>query len=202
MKLPCFGKKHVMLLFLMAALLIFSVSGTALASAEGGHGEGAETKGWVDTDWYRVMNFAVLAVALFFVLRKPVSQALNGRIKGIQEELDDLEEKKKQAQKTLAEYDEKIAALDKEAEKIIARYIKQGEEARRKILDESKKEAVKLEEQAKRKIEHEFNAAKLELQEEILEKALARAEGLVMEKINSEDQDRLVDEYLDKVVAQ
>jgi len=40
------------------------------------------------TDTFRVMNFTVLAVALFFVLRKPLSQALNGRIKGIKDELE------------------------------------------------------------------------------------------------------------------
>ena len=56
--------------------------------------------------------------------------------------------------------------------------------------------------QAKRNIEHEFKAAKAKLQEEILEKALAKAEALVKDKITSDDQDRLVDDYLDKVVAQ
>ena len=35
----------------------------------------------------------------------------------------------------------------------------------------------------------------------ILEKALTKAEELLKDKITSEDQNRLVDEYLDKVVA-
>ena len=63
------------------------------------------------------------------------------------------------------------------------------------------KSFYKLEESAKRNIEQEFKAAKLKLQQEIAEKALEQAETLVKELINSEDQDRLVDEYLDKVVA-
>jgi len=208
MKFSGFTKKRVVFSVIMAIMILFFYAGVALGSSDssgssgGEHGEEHGTKGWVATDTYRVMNFAVLAVALFFILRKPVSQALNGRIKDIQNQLSDLEEKKNEAEKKLAEYDKKIASLDKEAEKIIAEYIKQGEEAHKKILEESKKEAVKLEEQAKRKIDHEFNAAKQELQTEILEKALAKAEGLVKEKITSEDQDRLVDEYLDKVVVQ
>ena len=183
----------------MAGMVLFCCAAPALSASGGGdHG----TKGWVDTDTYRVMNFVVLAVALFFVLRKPVSQALNGRIKDIQDQLSDLEQKKKEAESKLAEYDKKIATLDQEAEKIIAEYVKQGQEAHKKILEQSKKEAEKLEYQAKRKIEHEFTAAKNQLQAELLEKALAKAEGLVKERITTEDQDRLVDEYLDKVVVQ
>jgi len=61
--------------------------------------------------------------------------------------------------------------------------------------------AAKLEEQAKRTIENEFKNAKVKLQEEIIEKALVRAEKLVKEKITSEDQNRWVDEYLAEVVA-
>jgi len=34
-----------------------------------------------------------------------------------------------------------------------------------------------------------------------VEKALAKAEVIIKEKINSEDQEKLVDEYLEKVVA-
>ncbi|MCK4467949.1 MAG: hypothetical protein KAU60_06310, partial [Desulfobacterales bacterium] len=62
-------------------------------------------------------------------------------------------------------------------------------------------EAVKLEEQAKRNIEHEFKQAKSKLQEEISEKALLKAEEIIKSTITTEDQDRLVDEYLEKVVA-
>jgi F-type H+-transporting ATPase subunit b len=138
---------------------------------------------------------------LFFLLRKPVSQALNGRINGIKTELEELEAKKNEAEKKLAQYNEQIATLGREAEKIIAEYKRQGEAARDRILEESKKAAVKLEEQARRTIENEFKNAKLRLQEDILEKALTKAEELVKDRITSEDQNRLVDEYLDKVVA-
>ena len=65
--------------------------GEAAAShGEGSHGSAA-VKGWADTDTYRVFNFAVLAIALFMVLRKPASNALNGRIERIKEQLSDLE---------------------------------------------------------------------------------------------------------------
>jgi F-type H+-transporting ATPase subunit b len=61
--------------------------------------------------------------------------------------------------------------------------------------------ADKLEEQAKRNIEHEFQQAKTKLQAEILGKALVEAEAILKAKITDDDQNRLVDEYLEKVVA-
>ncbi len=197
-KEPCFNRKRtlvVVLVILVVAAFQFSTIDVAFSS------EHAEPKGWVATDTYKVMNFTVLFVALFFLLRKPVAQALNARIKGIKDQIDELEAKKKDAEKKLAEYNEKLSLLDKEAEKIVAQYIKQGNEAKVRILKEAEAEAVKLEEQAKRNIEHEFKEAKSKLQEEISEKALIKAEEIIRGTITTEDQDRLVDEYLGKVVA-
>jgi len=147
------------------------------------------------------MNFAVLAIVLFFLLKKPVSQALNSRIDGIKEQLKNLEMKKNAAEKELAEYNEKLSHLDQEAEKIVAEYVRQGDEARARILKEAESAAEKLEIQAMRTIEHEFEQAKLQLHEEIMEKALVKAENILKAQITGNDQDRLVDEYLEKVVA-
>jgi len=185
--------------FVFAVLLFFCIGGIAFAAGGGGHD--APAKGWVDTDTYRVMNFAVLAIALFFILKKPVSQALNSRIDGIKEQLKDLEAKKDAAEKELAEYNEKLSHLDQEAERIVAEYVRQGDEARARILKEAESAAEKLEKQAMRTIEHEFEQAKLQLHEEIMEKALAKAENILKAQITGDDQDRLVDEYLEKVVA-
>ncbi|MFO7560752.1 MAG: ATP synthase F0 subunit B [Desulfobacterales bacterium] len=200
MKGSVFSRRNAFVVIQIVLLVLVCFAGTALAASGGGE-HGAEAKGWVATDTYRVINFAVLFIVLFFILKKPVSQALNGRIEGIKTELEGLEAKKKEAEKKLSEYNEQIASLDREAEKIIAEYIKQGEAARERILEESKKAAEKLEDQARRNIENEFKSAKLKLQKDILEKALTKAETLLKDKITSEDQNRLVDEYLDKVVA-
>lgn len=177
--------------------LLFLFSGIATAAGGGG----GESKGWVAEDTYKVMNFAVLAIGLFILLRKPVAQALNDRIKGIKEQLSELEEKKEAAEKKLAEYNEKFLKLDQEAEQIVAEYVKQGNEAKARILKEAESAALKLEEQAKKNIANEFKKAKSKLHEEILEQALVKAEDIIQKKITSKDQDKLVDEYLEKVVA-
>ncbi len=205
-------KRLLTALCIMAVLLLCSAGGV-MASGGGGHDEApaahgeaaAESHGggshWQATDTYKVMNFAVLATVLFFLLKKPVAQALNARIDGIKEQLGELEAQKKAAEDELAKYNEKLATLEGEAETIVAEYIRQGEEAKTRILAEAEKTAEKLEEQAKKNIEHEFKKAKADIQAEIIDKALLQAEEIIKSKISEDDQNSLVDEYLDKVVA-
>jgi F-type H+-transporting ATPase subunit b len=202
MKISGFGRLHrfkknsAVILLILLFLFGFSLP-TALSAS----GEDAGAKGWVATDWFRVMNFTVLVVALVFVLRKPLSQALGARITGIKNQLEDLEARKADAEKQLAEYSEKLSLLEKESEKIVEDYIKQGNEAKARILKEAESAAEKLQTQARRNIEHEFKQAKLKLQEEIFETSLVKAEEILKGKISGEDQDRLVNEYLRKVEA-
>ncbi len=189
-------KRNSSIIFIIAAFLFFFV-GVALGASGGESGP----KGWVATDTYRVMNFSVLAIGLFFILRKPVAQFFSSRIKGIEDQLSELEKKKKDAEKTLAEYTEKLTQLDKEGKKIVDDYIRQGNEAKERILKEAESAADKLKEQALRNIDYEINQAKLMLQAEVLEKAIVKAEEIIKNELTTEDHDRLVDEYLEKVVA-
>ena len=52
-------------MMVILAVFLFCFVGTVAASSEENGG-----KGWVATDTYKVMNFAVLAIGLFFILRK------------------------------------------------------------------------------------------------------------------------------------
>jgi F-type H+-transporting ATPase subunit b len=204
MGIPGFGRcrnhqrARVIFLGVLLVLLLLSMGVGNALGASGGEGG---SKGWVATDTWRVTNFVVLLVALFFILRKPISQALSSRIKNIREQLESLEVQKAEAEKQLAQYNEKLSQLESEAEKIVEGYIKQGHEAKVKILKEAEATAEKLQVQARRNIEHEFGKARQELQREVVEKSLVKAEETLKKAITDQDQDKLVDEYLDKVVA-
>ncbi len=199
MKLPFVSRNRFARLAIVTTAVLLFTAGPAFCSS-GGEGGGG-TKGWINTDTYRVMNFAVLAIGLIILLRKPASNALNDRIKGIKEQLNDLETKKLEAEKNLAQYNERLSLLDKESEKIVAECIKQGNEAKKRILDAAGDAALKLEEQARKNIEHEFKHARSKLKEEVVEKALVMAEEIIKRNVTGKDQEKLVSEYLEKVVA-
>ena len=204
MGIPGFGRwpghqrARVIVVGVLFVLLLLSMGVGSALGASGGEGP---AKGWVATDTWRVMNFVVLLAVLIFVLRKPISQALSSRIKDIRQQLESLEAQKAEAEKQLAQYNEKLSQLESEAEKIVEGYIKQGNEAKAKILKEAEATAEKLQVQARRNIEHEFGKARQELQREVVEKSLVKAEETLKKAITAQDQDKLVDEYLDKVVA-
>jgi F-type H+-transporting ATPase subunit b len=185
----------VSLLVILSVLLAF---GAVWASSEGGHGDSA---GKVKDLIWRTMNFVVLAGALIFLLKKPLAKGLESRRQGVRDQLDDLEKQKADAEKQLSEYKAKLARLDKEIEKIVAEYVKDGEAAKAKIIEEANVAAEKLLAQAKKNIEHEFEKARQELKAEMAEQAVTMAEALIKKKIKDEDQERIVDEYLTKVVV-
>jgi F-type H+-transporting ATPase subunit b len=204
MKIRFDCRKGALALTCIVALILLMMPIAALASGGGG-GEGAEGGGggshWAATDTYKVMNFAVLAIALVFLLKKPVSQALSGRIAGIREQLEELEAKKKATEAELASYSQKLASLEAEARQIVDEYVAQGEAAKARILKEAEATAEKMEAQAKKNIAHEFLQAKEQLKREIVDEAMAKAEAMITGAISADDQSKLVDEYLQKVVA-
>ncbi|MDD9305142.1 MAG: ATP synthase F0 subunit B [Desulfobacter sp.] len=190
-------KKHLKVSGTVMALVAGS---TAVALASGG-GHGEVHNSWLTVDTWKVLNFGLLAVGVFFIAKKPVAQFFSTRAKDIEEELSDLEQKKADAEKKLAEYEVRFRNLEQESKQIVEDYIKQGEEAKERIIAEAGTQAGKLEDMAKRNIEQEFKSAKAELQQRIVEQAMEQAEAVIKESISAEDQDRLVGEYLKKVEA-
>ena len=181
----------------VVAGLLAVMAGAAWAASGGDAAHG----GLTSTDWYRIMNFVVLAGALVFLLRKPIPRALNSRVQGIQDQLKDLEARKADAEKRIVECNQKLGALEKEAERIVSEYIRQGQDAKARILKEAESAAEKIQAQARRNIEHEFEQTKALLQREILEQSVAKAETLLQQNITDQDQVQLVEDYLQKVVA-
>ncbi len=182
----------------VSGIVLALVAGSSSAWAAAG---GEVHNSWLEIDTWKVLNFGILAIAGFLIAKKPVAQFFSSRAKDIEDELTELEQKKAQAQKKLAEYEARFRNLDQESKQILEDYIKQGEEAKKRIIAEAGAQADKLEDMAKRTIAQEFKTAKAVLQQEIVGRAMEQAEAVIKESISSDDQDRLVDEYLKKVEA-
>ncbi|NWH04508.1 F0F1 ATP synthase subunit B [Desulfobacter latus] len=191
-------KKHLKVSATVVAIVGVT---TVVWASGGGHGEAAHHNAWHDIDTWKVLNFVLLVLGCFFIARKPVAQFFSSRTKGIEEELTGLEQKKADAERKLAEYEARFRNLEQESEMIVEDYIKQGEEAKQRILEAAEAQAEKLEDMAKRNIEQEFKAAKTALKQEVVDRAMEQAQALIKKSITTQDQNRLVDEYLKKVEA-
>ncbi|MDM8535724.1 F0F1 ATP synthase subunit B [Desulfobacterales bacterium HSG17] len=192
------GIKKLFRIFIPVAGIILAIGSIACASSGG---DGGVHNNWLITDTWKTLNFGILIIIGFFLLKKPVVEFFSSRKKNIEDEIKELEQKKTDAQKELAQYQAKFKNLDQESKQIVENYIKQGEEAKTRIIAEAQVQAEKLEDMAKHTIEQEFKSAKAKLQLEIASQAMAKAEEVVRVSISSDDQDKLVDQYLKKVVA-
>jgi len=194
-----------------SSLLISVLSGLAmlgfatLCFASGGEGgaaahhpdSGAQMK---DFAW-RVLDFSLLAAILWWALKKAnVKGALADRTAGIEKALSEAVTARQAAEAKMAEFADKLAKANKEIEEIQVAIQRDGEAEKVRIIAEANASAVKIREQAAAAAGLEVLKARTELREEAGRLAVQLAEQTLKEKIEKSDQDRLVGEYLAKVV--
>lgn len=182
---------------LLALGLVICGGSLAWASGEGG---GHEVHlNWMDFG-LRLLNFSILLAVLVKLLKKPLSNFFSTRRQDIQSTLADLEIKRLEAEKALVAYREKMATLDAETQKIVTELVAEGEIERQKIIDAAHRQAEYIKEQAQIAIQQEIKSARKSLQEEIGELSVAAAEEVLRNNIRPEDQDRLIRDFMTKVV--
>lgn len=201
-------KKHAGLvksaLITAAAIAALAACASFGFASEGGEAAGAHhvdtAKQMKDFVW-RVVDFAVLFGILFWALRKAdLKGALANRQATIEKALKEAEEARAAAELKAREYSEKLAKANQEVDEISAAIRKEGELEKQRIIAEAKATADKIKEQARQTAEQEVLKAKAELREEAARLAVQLAAQSLKENLKQDDQDRLVKEYLSKVV--
>lgn len=148
---------------------------------------------------WRALNFAVLVIILVKFGAKPIANMLSSRQKAIKEQFEDLEARRAEADTSYRVYEEKLAQIDQEIKKIVETAIAQGEVEKERIIADAERAAADMKRQAEMAIQHEVSAAKLMLREEVANQAVLMAEELIKKSLQSADQVKLVEEYLEKV---
>ena len=181
-------------------ILIAVVLSASLAHASGGEAGGIPKEKWLDLLW-RTLNFAGLVAILVFALKKPIANGLNSRRQAIVETFDDLEAQKAEAERIYKGYEDKLAGIDSEVESIISNAIKQGEVEKERIIEDANRAAGDIQRQAEMAIQHEISEARLRLRSEIAAQAVKMAEDLLKQNLKDADQNKMVEDYLEKVGA-
>lgn len=182
-------------------LVVFVSFGFAAGGEGGAHGGGhGGAAQWKDFMW-RCIDFAALVLILVWAVKKAdMKKALADRQAGIDKALREADELKAAAEKKFAEYSAKLAQANKEAEDLQKIIREDGLAEKARIVAEAKIAAEKIKEQAKVMADQEIVRAKSELREEASRLAVQLAEQTLKSAMRPDDQDRLVGEYLTKVV--
>lgn len=193
---PAVVKAVATLLFLGFAVVVSASEGGGGAHG-GGHAGAAQMKDFM----WRCIDFAALVLILVWAIKKAdMKKSLADRRSGIEKALKEAEEAKAAAERKFAEYNTKLAQANKDIEELQANIRREGVAEKERIIAEAKAGAAKISEQARAAADQEVLKARAELRREAAHLAVQLAEGTLKEKIEKNDQDRLVGEYLTKVV--
>jgi F-type H+-transporting ATPase subunit b len=185
-----------------AVILVLVVLASVGFASEGGEGAHHVDTGKQLKDFgWRVLDFGALFALVVWALKKAnVKGTLAARQATIDKALREAADAKEAAEKKFAEYSDKLAAANREIDEIYAAIRAEGEAEKARIIAEARVTAEKIKEQAAQAANQEVFRARTELRAEAVRLAVELAEQSIKEKIVQDDQDRLVGEYLTKVV--
>ena len=99
---------------------------------------------------YRTINFVIIVGILYYFLNKKFIAFFSKRTNTIKAELQELDDKRQEAEKNLNSIETSIANLEAEKTKIIEEARLQGERIKNKILLEANQTAARIQEQTKK----------------------------------------------------
>jgi F-type H+-transporting ATPase subunit b len=182
------------------AIIGFTVAGFASEGGEGAHHVDT-AKQMKDFVW-RCIDFGALFALMFWAIKKAdVKGSLAARRAGIEKMLQEAVEAKEQAEKKFSEYSAKLDKANKEIEEMSLAMRQEGELEKVRIIAEAKASADKIREQAELAAAQEVLKARTELRAEAARLAVELAEKKIKENIVKNDQDKLVADYITKVVT-
>ena len=179
---------------LTAALTVIFSPALGLAAATEFHN--------VWDSWFefsRVLNFLIVLFGLYFILRKPVRKAMDGRREGIVKAMEEAKEARAEAGRLREEYEKRTADLDEELAKMRVQAEADREALKARLLKEGAESAERILEHARFTIEQETKKAEQLIRARAAELALDLAEKALERELGPEDQRRFIKDYIAKV---
>ncbi|SMB88209.1 F-type H+-transporting ATPase subunit b [Desulfonispora thiosulfatigenes DSM 11270] len=144
-------------------------------------------------------NFLLMVVILNKFLYKPIVKVLDERKESIQGNLDEAEKTKTDAEGIKKEYQEQLKSARKEAQDIITKATKLGDESKEDLLRQAKIEADKISQRAKEDIEREKGKAISEVRDEVANLSISVAEKILGQKLEKKNHEKMIHDFVKEV---
>lgn len=146
-----------------------------------------------------MLNTAILFVAVYFLLYKPVRKFMKAREDKIEAQLEAGREAEQGRDALIAEGKKSLEEAQQKAISDSAAYAQQAQQRGQVIIDEAKAEAQRIIDAAHEEAEHIVSTTRTAMMEEAAKLAVEMAKTVISGKLTDADQKRLVDEFLEKV---
>ena len=148
---------------------------------------------------WTLISFFLLLVLLKKLAYPQILKAMKTREETIARQLAEAEKTKAAAEQLLADYRRQLADARAEAQKLINEGRGLGESMRKEIIQKAQEESNLIVKRAQEEIELQKQKALLELREKVADLSIMAASKVITKSLNSEDNRRLVEEYVSKV---
>ena len=188
------------LLAAAAAPLLFA--GLALAAEEAAKegGEAHHGNPWLDL-LYKAINVGILIAIIWWAARKPVAAAMKNAATATRDGFLSSRKAAQDLEAQMAEQKRKITALAQELSRMVADAKADVEREKQRAQADAQALAGRLAQQSEQQIEQEVAKARNHLRQELADQTIKLAEALVKQKVNPEEQKRLVANYLKQLEA-
>lgn len=146
----------------------------------------------------QLLNAIILAIALSYILYKPVKKFMQKRTDKIQNKIDEADAAMAKANELIAQYKEKLKRADKESDEILEAARLKALDESKIILEEARREAYEIKKRSMDSVLEDKERLKEETRLHIIELSSLIAQKYITQNINDETQDKL----LEKAIAQ
>ena len=178
----------------LAALAALLVSVPAWAAEEGG-----ETFLGLPTAFWKVANFVGFFGLLFFLLARPLSKFFHARRGQIAAQLQEAEDRKREAERFRAEMESRVAALAGEIAALQERLRGEGERERQALERQGEAEAARLASQIEQEAARRVQDARRQLASEAAAVAADLAVELLRRELTDQDRERIFASTLERL---
>jgi F-type H+-transporting ATPase subunit b len=145
---------------------------------------------------FQLINFALVAAVLWFLILKPVTKKMTERAKMIDDSLDNAKKVQENLAKSEKEYQVRIDEAKVESNKIIEKTQAEAEKLSVEIKTKAKREIDGLVLVAREKIKEEKNEVMSGIKKETANLVVAAVEKILKEKLDSKKDKQLIEESL------
>lgn len=166
---------------------LFILATEAHSAGEGGFG--------INLDFLEanLFNLAILLGIIIYYAPKTLGKTLGDRRTKIATAIEEAETRQREAAKTLATEQEKLAKAKAEAARIVEAAAQKAEVAKQEIANQADLDVQRLQETAAKDLGAERDRVITELKRRIAEQALAQAEAELRRRLNNQAQDQLIE---------
>ena len=148
---------------------------------------------------FKFLNVAIFVAIIYKLGAKKIGEFFKNRRQRAREAIEGATGKEGEAVRQLQEWNERIAAAEEGARKIVEAAVVEGGNLKAKILRGAEEEARAILEQARVAVAEEVKRTRAMLGKELAAISASKAEALLREKMAPEHHKKLIEEFLHKL---